>query len=1029
MTRRWPVRIGIVLGVIAVVLAGLWLARKPIARGFVDRQFAAAGVPARYTIAELGFGRQRLTDIVIGDPRRPDLVADWVELETAVGLNGIQVVGISAGDVRARGRIVDGALSLGSLDRLIPKSGGGFKLPAIALNLGDGRLRLDTPQGAVGIKATGRGRLDGGFRGSVAAVSERIASGDCAAETTQMVLAVDIRRDEVRLDGPVRARSVTCAGNGATGLRATVSAAVAPTFDRWHGAARAVADGARAASLAIAGLSGDLQFAGTAQSVQGKAAVTIGRLAGGGIDGQAGAIDGAFRYGAGKGAFTGQVRVERAAESANRRRALAAIGGMGAGTPVAPLTAQLARAFDAAAQDFAVNADVSAAIDGARGSVTLTRLLAVAESGASVTLNGAAGTRFIWPNGGVTLRGDLAVGGGGLPEMRATLAQGAIGAPVTGVATIAPYVAAGARLALAPVRFSAGLDGQTRIDSVMTLTGPIGGGAIDALRMPIAALWDRRGGLAVNPACVPLSIDRLRLSGLDARGVRTQLCPIDGAMVRIAGGRVGGGATARDLRLAGAIGSSPLALRAGSAAVRLGDERFDLSDVAVRIGTADRLTRLDVARLDGGFGKALGGTFGGADGQIGAVPLALSDAAGTWRLAGGKLELAGALTVSDTAADPRFKPLAARAVVLTLADSRITATGVLVVPDHDVKVADVTIAHDLSRGVGSADLTVAGLRFAKGLQPDTLTPLATGIVADVVGSVSGEGHIRWSPDAVISDGVFRTTNTNLAAAFGPVTGLSGELRFTDLLGMVSAPDQVVTVKNIDTGVAVSNGVIHYRLLGPAQIAVADATWPFAGGKLTLDPVTLDFADPGGQHFTFRLAGVDAAQFLQQFDFKNLNATGIFDGTLPMAFDATGGRIDNGRLKVRAGGGTLAYVGEVSKANLGTWGNMAFDALKSLRYRSLELTMNGALAGEVITEAKFAGVAQGEGAKSNFLIRRIAKLPFVFNVKIRAPFRSLVDSATSFYDPRRLIERNLPALIRAQNAAQRPVQPPASEKMR
>lgn len=1025
--RRWPVRLGIVALVVVMVLAGAWLARKPIARGFVDRTFAAANVRARYTIEELAFGHQRLTDIVIGDPQRPDLVADWVELQTAVGLDGVKVVGISAGAVRARGRVVNGALSLGSLDRLLPK--GGARLPAIAFNLGDGRMRLDTPQGAVGIKATGRGRLDGGFRGNVAVVSERIASGDCAAETGRAVLAVDIRADAIRLSGPVRAGAAGCAGNGAKGLRADIDASVTSAFDRWQGKARLAADSASAPSLTLAGLSGELQFAGTTRSVQGKATLNADRLTGGGAAGQAGAIDGAFRYADGKGAFTGQARIGRAALAAEARRSFAVVGSAGSGTPVAPLTAQLAKALDAAAGDFAGTADLSAATDGARGSVTLTRLLAIAESGASVTFNSGEGAQFVWPNGGATVRGELVVAGGGLPEMHATLAQMGFGAPITGVAVIEPYQVGGARLAVEPVKFSAGLDGRTQIDTVATLTGPLGGGSVEALRVPLAARWDGRRNLAVNPACVPLSVERLRVAGLDVRRANTQLCPVDGAMVRLAGGRIGGGAIARDVRLAGTIGNSPLSLQAGDAIVRLGEGRFELGAVGARIGSAERVTRFDIATLDGAFGQAIGGAFKGAGGQIGAVPLLLSDAAGTWRMTDGKLQLAGALTVKDAAADPRFKPLAANNVALSLADNRIVATGILAVPDHDVKVADVAIAHDLSRGVGSADLTVTDLRFTKSFQPDTLTPLTTGVVADVAGTVSGEGHIRWTPDAVTSDGVFRTANTNLAAAFGPVTGLSTEIRFTDLLGMVSAPDQVARVRNIDTGVAVSDGVIRYRLLGPSRIEVADATWPFAGGKLNLDPTTLDFADPGGQHFTFRLTGVDAAQFLQQFDFKNLNATGIFDGTLPMAFDASGGRIDNGRLVVRAGGGTLAYVGEVSKANLGTWGNMAFDALKSLRYRSLTLTMNGPLAGEVITEAKFAGVAQGEGAKSNFLTRRIARLPFVFNVKIRAPFRSLLDSATSFYDPRRLIERNLPALIRAQNAAQRPVQPPASEKVR
>jgi len=135
--------------------------------------------------------------------------------------------------------------------------------------------------------------------------------------------------------------------------------------------------------------------------------------------------------------------------------------------------------------------------------------------------------------------------------------------------------------------------------------------------------------------------------------------------------------------------------------------------------------------------------------------------------------------------------------------------------------------------------------------------------------------------------------------------------------------------------------------------------------------------------------------------------------------------------------------------LGFWGNMAFQSLKSLQYKTLSIEMNGPLAGEMITEVRFAGISQGAGTKSNFLIRRLQKLPLIFNVRIQAPFRQLIDSAQSYYDPRRLIERNLPALIDAQNKrirdravpatpipatpasktqADQPVQPPASEPM-
>jgi hypothetical protein len=126
------------------------------------------------------------------------------------------------------------------------------------------------------------------------------------------------------------------------------------------------------------------------------------------------------------------------------------------------------------------------------------------------------------------------------------------------------------------------------------------------------------------------------------------------------------------------------------------------------------------------------------------------------------------------------------------------------------------------------------------------------------------------------------------------------------------------------------------------------------------------------------------------------------------------------LTARAGGGGIAYVGELSEKNLGFWGNYAFQMLKSLTYRNLDIGMNGPLAGEMITDVRFAGIGQGAGARSNFLVRRLTRLPIVFNIRVRAPFRGLIDSAASFYDPQRLVARNLQQLIEEQNRRTAPV---------
>jgi translocation and assembly module TamB len=182
-----------------------------------------------------------------------------------------------------------------------------------------------------------------------------------------------------------------------------------------------------------------------------------------------------------------------------------------------------------------------------------------------------------------------------------------------------------------------------------------------------------------------------------------------------------------------------------------------------------------------------------------------------------------------------------------------------------------------------------------------------------------------------------------------------------------------------------------------------------------------------RRFEFELRGVDAAIFLTELGFENISASGVFDGVLPVEFSGLGGQIVGGRLIARAGGGHVAYVGELSNYNLGTMANFAFNMLKSLQYEAMEIGLNGELDGEMLTDVKITGLSQGEGASRNLITRQLEKLPIEFNVKINAPFRQLISSAKSLYDPSVLIDQNLFQLIEAQRARQQaPVQPRESE---
>lgn len=1026
--------------ILLVALIALWIERKPLAGGAIDRELARRGVSARYSISDLGLGRQRLTHVVIGDPRRPDLVADWLETRTRIGLSGPVVTGVRAGRVRLRGRLLNGQISLGTLDKLMGRGSGTgkpFALPALDVEVADGGIRLDTPHGPIGLSLSGRGVLSDGFTGRLGAVAPKLVIGNCTLTGLAAPLRVRVVRERPTLSGPIRLAGLRCGEVTARNLAARIDVTLQPALDQWRGNASLDGGALRHPVAATAALGGRLDFAGNAAATSGRLDLTargvttrMGRADRLGVDGRylvgrAMRFDGDVRLGG------AQVAPAMLARLNDRARTVA-------GTPIGAVAQAVLDAVARSGRGFA--ADLRLALDreaGARAdgvAIRLPSLTLASNSGARVALGGGEG--FMYDARGARIDTMLATGGGGLPMIRATLRQDAPGAPVRGTATMARYAAGGAALALDRVVFSAAGDGTTAVTTRLSLSGPISGGRIDGLVLPIVARWDGGRRLLVNPTCQPLAIDRLALSGLRLARVATRLCPLDGALVRLDGTRIGGGAQLGQTVLTGTIGSSPLQLSAATTRFALADRGFTLTGVKSQIGRPESPTRIDAATLAGRITpEGIAGRFTGGAGQVGQVPLLLGEAAGDWRLAGGVLSLNGALQVRDARADsPRFLPMAARDVTLTLAGSRIDAKGTLYEPTKSVKVADVTITHALNAGAGEADLAVPGITFTKDFQPELLTPVTKGVIEDVRGLISGTGRILWDANGVRSTGRFGTEGIDLAAALGPVSGIAGTIQFADLLALESAPGQVATVKTINPGIQVTNGTIRYQTLSGARVKVEGGTWPFAGGKLTLDPTLLDFSQPVERRMTFHVEGAAADQFLLQFDFQNLNATGVFDGTLPMIFDQNGGRIEGGRLIVRPGGGSIAYLGEISQKNLGFWGNLAFGALRSLNYRSLRIDMNGPLAGEMVTDVRFAGISQGKGAKSNFIIRRLQRLPFIFDVRIKAPFRGLLDSAQSFYDPRRLIQRNLPALLDEQNkraappatSTTTPIQPSASE---
>jgi autotransporter translocation and assembly factor TamB len=280
-------------------------------------------------------------------------------------------------------------------------------------------------------------------------------------------------------------------------------------------------------------------------------------------------------------------------------------------------------------------------------------------------------------------------------------------------------------------------------------------------------------------------------------------------------------------------------------------------------------------------------------------------------------------------------------------------------------------------------------------------------VALVNGTVRGQGRIDWAAGGKISStGDFSTFNMDLAAPFGPVTGLTTTMHFTDLLALETAPHQLATVASINPGIIVNNGVIRYQVLPNNLVRIERGEWPFMGGKLILDETVLNFGSPSAKRLTFELQGFDAKQFVDSLGFSGIDLTGTFDGVLPMIFDENGGRIVGGRLDSRPPGGELKYSGTKPS---GTAAGIAFDLLSDIRYKSMIVRLNGDLAGEFATNLTIEGPSLGQthGLVAGLVRKVFSQIPLRLNVNINGPFRALIQMAKAFKDPTQTIAPVMP----------------------
>ncbi len=989
---------GVVLLLLLALVAIAWWQRLNIANRLVRDQLEKAGVNATYKIESIGFRTQRLSNIVVGDPANPDLTARSVEVNVKVGFQTPEIQSIWAEGVRLQGRYADGKLSFGELDKFRdPKSKKPFELPDIKVLARDVSLSLATPWGGMGIAANFRGNLQRSIFGQAAFRSPVLSGGGCNGRALRFDGDFAYESRKPSIDGPITATSLLCPKLGLALANPALDGEFRLTekFDRWIGDTRFTAANLRYAGHLLEKPIGAVSFDGGGErtnyefkldnSRYRSAAVRIEKLSGDATG------DVSFNKSGFALSARGRADIGGGLADTPWLNGLATLARKTAETPIGPVIAQLDPALRGVLRSFSAAMTYDAAIGGGKPvTAIISGLNLKSAAGAKLRQTGPLEIR------GGALRGSIqmAMEGGGLPSGGLMLLPQGKG--WSGTLALAPYAAKGGMIDLPRLAFNGVQSGNWNFTGQATLSGPLLGGRVEGLSIPVDGSWTG-GRFTLLRGCNNVRFQSFRTGSFSLPGQTVRACSSGGSILQVGPGGTQPAFTSPALAGNAQLGGTPV--RYSGSQVRFSlDSGFVARNVSVDLGKGTSSTKFTMSDLEGRFASGgFEGTLKNAFATIGSVPLLSENANGEWSYIRNILKLEAALTVSDAEQVDRFKTLNVPDLALTLEDGLISALANLHEPTTGIQIAGVDIQHNLTTAKGRALFAVDGLNFNEKLQPDMLTPLTLGAIANVIGRIDGDGRIEWDSKGVNSSGRFSTRSLDFAAAFGPVTGLSTDVAFTDLLGLETASGQLARIAVVNPGVPALDGQLRYRLLPDQKVQILEGRWPFYGGELILEETTLDFDVEAKRNLTFRMVGLDSEKFLAGYDLENIRVSGVFDGTLPMVFDQEGGKIVGGWLVSRKGGGEVSYLGQLSYEEMGVFANYAFEALRSIRYEEMQIGVDGNIGGEVVTEVRFRGLQQGSKAKRNYITKQLAKLPIQFNVRIEAEFLSLIGSMRALYD--------------------------------
>ncbi|WP_300579180.1 YdbH domain-containing protein [Phenylobacterium sp.] len=255
--------------------------------------------------------------------------------------------------------------------------------------------------------------------------------------------------------------------------------------------------------------------------------------------------------------------------------------------------------------------------------------------------------------------------------------------------------------------------------------------------------------------------------------------------------------------------------------------------------------------------------------------------------------------VSDTSPEPRFHPLDLTGVAGLQADAW---TGALDLASGGHPVAEVGLRHNGLSGTGGVTIDTGTLTFtAEGLQPAALSPLAEVIGGPVEGAALFTGAIDWSAEGVDSHGRLDVPGLDFKSPAGDVQGLSGQIDFTSLVPLQTAPGQTLTAEVVQALAPLTGSQVTFQLL-PEELTLSEGTFEVGGGAIRIAPMSIPLDQTQSWRGELVIEAVQLSEFVEATPFADrVDLDAVVSGRLPFVIGPDGITFIQGKLTAIAPG--------------------------------------------------------------------------------------------------------------------------------